>query len=269
MKWLNNLERKYGQFAIHDLMKYIMGISGIVFILSFMDRSGTFLDKMLLVPSLVMQGEIWRLVSYIFIPPSSSPIWILFMLYFYYMIGNTLEYEWGSFKFNIYYIVGMIGTTIAAFISNGIGTSIYLNSSLFLAFAKIHPDYEFLLMGILPIKAKYLAYFDWIFILYAVIFEPIPEKLAAIASVINFFIFFGNDLASDIKSGSKKVKTTKELKSKVLDFPTKNYYHKCTICGITEKDNPDMDFRYCSLCEGDYEYCMDHLKNHEHITHKK
>ena len=265
MKWLNNLEMKYKHLAIHDLMKYVMGISGIVFILSFMDKTGMFMEKLYLIPSLVIQGEIWRLISYIFIPPSSSPIWILFMLYFYYMIGNSLESEWGSFKFNIYYLVGMVGTTLAAFVSGGIGTSVYLNSSLFLAFAKLYPDYEFLLFGILPIKSKYLAFLDWIFILYAVAFGSVPEKLAAIASVLNFFVFFGKDMVTNMKSEKKSSKFKKELKSSVIDFPTKNHFHKCTICGKTENDDPNMDFRYCSLCEGDYEYCMDHLKNHEHI----
>jgi len=123
----------------------------------------------------------------------------VFVLYFYYIIGSNLENEWGSFRFNLYYFLGMIGTTIAAFITKGGATPTYINLSLFLAFAHLYPDFQVMLFFILPIKVKYLAWIDWIVIAYSVIFEPVPYKVAAVVSVINFLIFFGPDVVDGIK----------------------------------------------------------------------
>lgn len=198
MKWIDKLERKFGRYAIKNLMTYIVILNAVVYM--FMMIPGVnIIDKLMLDPSLVLKGEIWRLVTYIFIPPSASPIFIVFVLYFYYIIGSNLENEWGSFRFNLYYFLGMIGTTIAAFITKGGATPTYINLSLFLAFAHLYPDFQVMLFFILPIKVKYLAWLDWIVIAYSVIFEPVPYKVAAVVSVINFLIFFGPDVVDGIK----------------------------------------------------------------------
>ncbi|HHW71160.1 MAG TPA: rhomboid family intramembrane serine protease [Clostridiales bacterium] len=198
MKWIDKLERKFGRYAIKNLMTYIVILNAVVYM--FMMIPGVnIIDKLMLDPSLVLKGEIWRLVTYIFIPPSASPIFIVFVLYFYYIIGSNLENEWGSFRFNLYYFLGMIGTTIAAFITKGGATPTYINLSLFLAFAHLYPDFQVMLFFILPIKVKYLAWIDWIVIAYSVIFEPVPYKVAAVVSVINFLIFFGPDVVDGIK----------------------------------------------------------------------
>lgn len=259
---LDRLERRFGHLAIRGLMNYIIGLNAFVYLLMYMDRSGRFVEKLVLDPASVMQGEVWRLVTYIFIPPSASPIWIIFILYFYYMIGNALESEWGSFKFNMYYLIGMVGTTIVAFLIGGNGTGLYLNMSLFLAFAHIYPDYQLLIFFILPVKVKYLALLDWLYILVIVFTQPIPYNLVAAISIVNYFVFFGEDIVIRIKTGRQVSHNRKQFRN---DLPQRTYIHKCTICGITEKDNPEMEFRYCVDCEGDYEYCMEHLKNHEHI----
>ncbi len=199
MKWVNKLERKYGRYAIKNLMYYIVVINAVVFILMMIDPTAIFY-KLALFPSLVLRGEIWRLVSYIFIPPTTmSPIFIIFVLYFYYMVGMGLEQEWGSFKFNIYYLVGMLGTTLAAFITGGGGTAVYLNMSLFLAFAYIYPDFEIRLFLLLPLKVKYLAYVYWFFIAVTLFTSPIPSKVAALVSIGNYFLFFGKDFYKDIR----------------------------------------------------------------------
>jgi len=112
--WLDRLERKFGRYCIRNLMMYITIMNGVVFILSYVDESHMFMDKLTLIPQLVMKGEVWRLITFIFIPPSTSVFWLLFTLYFYYMIGASLEHEWGSFKFNIYYLVGVLGTIASA-----------------------------------------------------------------------------------------------------------------------------------------------------------
>ena len=262
MNWLNKLERRLGKFAIKNLMTYIVGITGIIYALSFFGKSGFIISKLMLIPELVLRGEVWRLITYIFIPPNTSPIWIIFVLYFYYMVGSALEHEWGSFKFNVFYFVGMIGTTIAAFITGYGATSLYLNLSLFLAFARIFPDYELLIFFLIPVKMKYLAMLNWAFIVFTVLTGHISAKLIAIVSIINYFLFFGRDIIARTKSNRQVYSNRRRFQTKLSkDFTI----HKCTICGKTEKDDPYMDFRYCPECEGDYEYCMEHVRNHEHV----
>jgi len=199
MKWLDKLERKFGRFAIRGLMTYIVSLNLAVFLLTFMDRSGVLISKLMLNPSMILRGEIWRLVTFIFIPPSFDIIWILFTLYFYYTVGNALESEWGSFRFNVYYIIGMLGTAIASFITGGGATATYLNLSLFLAFAQIYPNFELLLFFVFPVKIKYLAWLNWAYIAYTVIFYPVSFKVAALVSIINYFVFFGSDILVNVK----------------------------------------------------------------------
>lgn len=263
MRWLDKLERRFGRFAIKNLMTYIVALNLGVFLIGFLIPDSDIIMKLSLIPDLVLKGEVWRLITYIFIPQQTSVLWILFFLYLYYMIGTSLEHEWGSFKFNIYYFIGMLATTIVAFLTGMGGTGEYINLSLFLAFAAIYPNYEILIFFVLPVKIKYLAWLNWAYIGWSVLFSPLPIKIAAVVSVINYFIFFGKDIVFSMKNNRSAYFNRREFQSK-LSKP--DFRHRCTICGITENDDPNMDFRYCSKCEGDHEYCMNHLFNHEHIT---
>jgi hypothetical protein len=215
-----------------------------------------------------MAGEIWRIISFVFVPPTTSIFFAFFVLYFYLMIGRSLENQWGTFKFNIYYLLGAIGIIVSCIITGGVGTSYYLNLSLFLAFSYLYPNFEVRLFFFLPVKMKYLA------ILYAIIVGidflggGLNTKLLIVFSLINFLIFFGKDIIFRIRNRGNSVKRRNDFRNKILyykDFQEKKSFHKCSVCGITEKDNKFMDFRYCSECDGDHEYCMDHLHNHEHI----
>lgn len=262
MRWYDKLERKLGRFAIPNLMLYIVFLNLAVFIITYLTDLNLYFF-LILDPASVMNGEIWRLFTYIFIPPETShPLFMGFVLYLYYLIGNSLEHEWGTFKFNLFYFLGMLGTTLCAFITGLPVTPHYINLSLFLAFAKIYPDFELLLFFFLPVKVKYLAIINWFFFIISLILLPLPWKLAVAASLINYFAFFGKDIINTIKTNRKVKKNKQEFRSKL---PKETTRHKCTVCGITEKDDPSMDFRYCTSCDGDYEYCMNHLKNHEHI----
>jgi membrane associated rhomboid family serine protease len=262
MKFLNKLERKYGRYAIKNLVMYLVIMNAIAFLLSY--QSSAFLDKLQLVPQLVLKGQVWRLVTYIFIPQdTSNPIFIIFVLYMLYMIGSGLEREWGSFKFNVYYLIGMLGTTIAVFISGSGGTGYYLNLSLFLAFAYIYPDFQILIFFILPVKMKYLGWLDAIFLAISFLSGSLSDKLAIIAALINFVLFFGKDIIYFLKNNKQTYK--RRRMHTVSKYEKQATYHRCTVCGITEKDDKNMEFRYCSTCEGRYEYCMVHLKQHEHI----
>nr|WP_246582984.1 derlin [Clostridium simiarum] len=243
-------------------MMYVVLLNFFVYLLIIFDKSNTVLFKLTLIPDLVLKGEVWRLLTFIFIPPTMSPFWIIITLYFYYLAGRGLEQEWGSFKLNIYYLFGMLATIISSFIIGGPANATYINLSLFLAFARIYPDYEILLFFVIPVKVKYIAYVNWFIIIYGVVSQPLwSYKIAAVVAVINYFIFFGRDIVTNGVRRQKVYNRRRKFKSEI---PYKDYIHKCVICGVTEKDDPNMEFRYCSKCNGYYEYCMKHINNHEH-----
>lgn len=269
MKWLNKLDRKYGKYAIHGLIKYIILANIIVYVVDII-ANGFATGLLLFNPALILQGQIWRIFSFVLIPPPEQPIFIFFALYFSYLIGTGLEHEWGSFKFNIYYLIGIIATAVLGFIGYffvplgflTVSTGLYLNLSMFLAFATIYPNFEVLLFFILPVKMKYLAIFDGIILATSFVKGPLLVRLMIAAGIINYFIFFGKDFVKLFHT-KKVVKKNKE-RFKVIEM--KDYVrHRCSVCGITERDDPDMEFRYCSKCSGNREYCMNHIKNHEHV----
>lgn len=201
MQWLYRWERKYGRFAIQNLMVYICLTMLAVFLLDTI--IGIPVSSLIsLSRGALLRGQVWRLVTFIFVPPASGVITILFALYFYYFIGSSLENAWGSFQFNVYYLCGMAGAIIAALIS-GYGNNTYLNLSLFLAFAQLFPEHQVLLFYFIPIKVKYLAYLDWA--LFAVnfitglIFRDWATCMAILMSLLNFFLFFGPGLLQRLR----------------------------------------------------------------------
>lgn len=262
MRFLDKLQRKYGRYAIHGLMKYIVIITAGVLFIEYMIPAANIAYRLALSRSSILNGEVWRLITFIFIPEGNS-FWTLITLYFYYMIGNSLEYEWGAFKFNIYYLVGILGTIIATFITGGIGVPTYLNMSLFFAFAYIYPNFEILVFFVLPVKMKYLGLLSGGFLLFSFATGSLTTKIVIIVALLNFILFFGRDIYQSLVNRNKKVH--RKYKNNVIEM--KRTMHRCTICGVTERTNPDMEFRYCSKCDGEHEYCMDHLNDHEHIKH--
>lgn len=213
MSFLDKLERRFGKYAVNNLMAYITAGNLAVFILNILMPYAGISEKLALIPEYVLKGQVWRLVTYIFIPPETNIIFVFFTLYFYYFVGNSLENFWGSFRMNVYYLVGMIGTTIASLIT-GFSDATHLNLSLILAFAYLFPDYEILVFFILPVKIKYIAWLNWAFIALSVILGPLGEKIVAIVSVLNFLLFFGPDILNRIK-----------LKRKVYNN-RKNFYRQ-------------------------------------------
>ena len=204
MSWLDKLDRKFGRWGIRTLMLYIVITIAAVFIgdVLFSVQGMSLSGYLALFTQAAVHGQFWRFVTFIFVPPTTSIISLFFFLYFYYFLGSTLENVWGTFRFNLYYLVGLIGAVIAAFFT-GYGTSTYLNLSLFLAFAFLFPDHEILLFFFFPIKMKYLAYVDWILFAVQLIFGDWSTKAAIIASLINFFLFFGGDLIRFVKNQKK------------------------------------------------------------------
>ena len=243
MNLLNKLERKFGKFYIRNLMLIIVVGNAFVFALTMMNGWDlTLINNILLNPQRVMQGEVWRLITFIFVPEVGSIISLLFSLYFYYLAGTGLEHEWGGFKLNVYYLVGMIATIVVSLLTGLPATGAFINLSLFLAFARIYPDFQILLFYIIPIKVKYLAIFNWIIIGFNFITAGSLRGMILVLIPVNYH-------------------RNQKFKSQVKQ---REILHKCVVCGITEKDDPSMEFRYCSKCSGKQCYCINHIRDHEH-----
>ncbi len=209
--WLYRMERKFGRFAITNLMLYI--VTTMLFVVICDAVLGLGVSQYLYFDSgLVLQGQVWRLITFIFLPPASSIITILFALYFNYWIGSSLEQYWGTFQFNVYYLVGILGTIIAGVLS-GAATNTYLNLSLFLAFAQLFPDQQVMLFFIIPIKIKYLAYLDWILFAISFIFGSWSTRAAIVMSLVNFFLFFGGDFIRKIRDWWKYKDSRKNFRN--------------------------------------------------------
>lgn len=218
-RFLYRLEKMINKVAIPNLMLYITGGMLLMYVLSyfmpgtvvFMGRETSLVGILTLTRADLFAGQVWRLFSYIFVPPASSPIFALISLYFYYFIGSTLERHWGTAKFNLYYLLGMLGTTIAALIA-GYGTNTYLNYSLFFAFAVLFPDMQVLLFFVIPVKMKYLGYLNAGFFLLSFIFGSWSMRAAILASLLNFFLFFGGDFIRRIRDNMKYSATRRNFR---------------------------------------------------------
>lgn len=215
MKFLNKLERKYGRFGIPNLMIYITATMLAVFVLDFVLQVDVY-GFLAFNRAAVLRGEVWRLITFVFLPTNNSPIWIFISLYFYYFIGSTLENTWGSFRFTAYYLLGIIGTIIGGFLVGG-AVNDYLNLSLFFAFAQLYPDHEILLFFVLPVKMKYLAYLNWALFAISFLFGGLVIKVSIVFSLVNFFIFFGPDLVSGLRNKIKYSKSRREFKKQMRD----------------------------------------------------
>lgn len=206
MKWLDKLERKFGRFAIHNFILILTLLMASVAIFNFFETNYrpdiNLINYLYFDRALILQGQVWRLLSFVVMPPDISIIFLIFSLYLFYIFGRGLEVEWGSYKLNIYFLIGIIGTIIGGFIT-GATTNAYLCLSVFLAFAAIYPDYQIYIFFFIPVKVKYLAYIDAAFYVLSLILLPVEYKIACVFSIVNFLIFFGPDF---IKNRKNKLK---------------------------------------------------------------
>lgn len=203
-----NLERKLRRWCISDLMKYIAIGQGLVYILMYIwpTLGNIVYANIVLVRDGLLHGQIWRLLTFVFVPPVSSPIFTLFALYFYYMIGSGLERRWGKVKFNLYYGVGIL-CAWAACLLTGYANTTYLNLSLFLAYAAIFPNEEVYLFGILPLKMKYLALVDVLIYLQQFITGGASIRVTILLSLLNVILFLGGDLLHTLRRESQYWRT--------------------------------------------------------------
>ncbi|MEG0769252.1 MAG: rhomboid family intramembrane serine protease [Ruthenibacterium sp.] len=212
MKWLYKLENKYGRFCIPNLMLVIVIGQGMVFLANLFAPAAGIIGRLALIWPFVLQGQIWRLITFVFVPSDSSVLFLLISLYFYYFIGHTLENTWGAFKFNVYYLLGVLGAIVAAVLA-GAATTTYLNLSLFFAFAMLYPDMQVLLFFVFPIKMKYLAYVSAGLTLLSVLTGSWMDRACILMALVNFFIFFGGDFTTRVKQEIRYGKTRRAWKS--------------------------------------------------------
>lgn len=212
--WIDQLQKRFGRYAIRNLMTIVVGGMGIVFLLDTLLGSLTGFSVSSLLTfnrRAILRGQVWRLVTFAFIPPNTSPLMIIFSLYFYWMIGSALENQWGSFKFNLYYLFGIIGTILSGFIT-GYASNTYLNLSLFLGFAMMYPDYQVNLFFFLPVKMKYLALIDAIGLLIAFFQVGFGGKIALLVAIANVLMFFWNDMKTQVQNWYRRYQWKKNFR---------------------------------------------------------
>ena len=286
LNWLDKLERKLGRFAIPNLTVYLM----ICYVIGFMLWNlaamnlipAEVIGYLTLEPALILRGQVWRLISWVLIPPTDNLISLVFLVLLYYSLGTALERTWGSFRYNVYIFSGLLFTVLAVFglyvfyyfrygvevplsAVGLIGTN-YITMSIFLAFAVIYPDMEVMLYFILPIKMKWMALVYVVLAGYDFINGGIGIRVAIGASLLNFVIFFlstRNYKRFGPREQARKAKFKKQSRPHMTY--TNGAHHRCAVCGRTELDDPCLEFRFCSKCNGNYEYCQDHLFTHEHV----
>ena len=288
----NGLRRKLEKYAIPNLTLYLIICYGIGYLMQYLVPAGY--QYLMLDPFLVLKGQVWRLVTWILIPPDSSNIFfVLITLYLYYSLGGLLERIWGTYKYNVYLFSGLLFTILGAFVlcgysvlmgaqptmytglyllNNGSAvyfgqfSTYYINMSIFLACAASIPDVQVLLMFIFPIKVKWIGIVYGIILLVNCIQGGIATWIVVIFSLLNFLVFF-------LRSKGKmhlsvgQIKRQQEFHQKMRSAGQTQGItrHKCAICGRTELDGDDLEFRFCSKCNGNYEYCQYHLFTHEHV----
>lgn len=291
MKFLNKLERRFGKYAIKNISMVLIICYAAGYVLQLVNENIMYL--LYLNPYLILKGQIWRLVTWILVPPETLDFFTLIMLYFYYSLGMSLEKTWGTFRYNVYLLSGMLFTVLGSFLMLGylcirlggipaelqlggisgmmLGyryffggfSTYYVNMSIFLAYAMTFPDMQVLLFFFVPVKVKVLGIIYAVMLGFSIISSGIAGWFIIGASLLNTVIFFlmtRNYRRIDPREVKRRRSYQKQVK-----MPKGITKHKCAICGRTELDGEDLEFRFCSKCNGNYEYCSEHLYTHPHI----
>lgn len=259
MSFLDKLERRLGFIAIPGLIRIIVMFTALVCILGYIDPH--FISVLDLKPQLIKQGQVWRLVTYIFIPTSPlqqgsmlSPFLAVVALWFLWWIGDKLEAAWGAFRVTLYILTGMLGVTLAAFLLHAPFSNGMLGASIFLAVAWFYPNEIIYLMFILPVKFKWLAWITAGFLVLGFVTGSNATRLAMLLAMSNYLVFFGPPMIQHVRQ-RKEVATRRqrfEIQSRADDEPL----HRCATCGATEISDPTLEFRVARDGE---EYCLAHL----------
>ena len=276
MKFFDKMEQKFGKFAIRNLMVYLLLFYLAGFILQ-LTNPGFYWSHLCLNMERIFAGEVWRLITFIVYPPSSSILWFLLEMFILYSLGTNLERLWGRFYFNLYIFIGLFATVLASLLVYVIGHRVLLLTadnlylSLLLAFGITVPDMQFYIYFVLPVKAKYLVIFYAALMVYQAITGDWAVRVSLLASVANFLIFFFliRRPAQRVKQTVRRMEFARKVKEgerKAQTFHPTGVRHICAVCGRTNVSHPELEFRFCSKCAGNREYCMDHLYTHVHTV---
>ena len=291
---MKNLRRKFDIYCyrnrdkgIPNLMLYIVLGTALVYLMSDIAGNAGLYSMLYFDRQLILQGQIWRLVTYPLTFSAGNLLLTAISLFCYYSIGRAMENVWGTLRFNLFYLTGVVMMDVYCMLFGGVASVTYLNLSLFLSYATMYPDAQFLLFFVIPVKAWVFALVDLAITLWDVIMlsYPIfffPYNLFPLLAIANYLLFFGKDVLNVIPRSWRiklgrlfKKKSAPVQKAKIIRFdagsiettaPRKaSYTHRCTVCGRTDVSDPELEFRYCSRCQGYHCYCEDHISNHSHI----
>ena len=269
--------------GISNLMLYISLGTALVYIMSEMWGNYLLYNLLCFDRGLILQGQVWRLITYPLTYRIDNLLLMAVSLFCYYSIGRAIETIWGTLRFNLFYVSGVILMDVYCMLFVGYASVTYLNLSLFLSYATLFPDAQFLMFFIIPVKAWIFALVDLAIVIMDLIVYPFPYNLFSVISLANYFLFFGKDVLNVVPL-SWRIKLSRLFKKqpaapkrpKVIQFDAAAYQaakeaqkaaytHRCTVCGRTDVSNPELEFRYCSRCKGYYCYCEDHISSHSHI----
>ena len=270
--------------GIPNLMMYIALGSALVYLVNSIDKTYTLYNILCFDRAAIFHGQIWRLFTYPLVFDMGNIVYTAIGLLCYYSLGRAIENSWGTLRFNLFYLTGVLLMDIYCMIFGGSATTDYLNLSLFLAYATMYPDAQFLFLFIIPVKARIFALLDLFLMVFGLLVYPFPINLFSVIALTNYFLFFGKDVVNVFPMSWRmnarrlfRKGPTKQQKAKTIPFPNAGSYqatvakpqapytHKCTICGRTDVSNPELEFRYCSRCKGYHCYCQDHINNHSHV----
>lgn len=283
MSNMSKYEKKFGKYAIPNLTVILLLCYVVGYVMTFFNSA--FLNYLTLDPYQILHGQIWRLVTWIVIPPSSLDPFVIILLLFYYNIGTALEKTWGTWNYNVYLFRGILFTILASFLSMGLQYLIYGDSlapiadqffaynaysfgtyyiclSIYLAYAATYPEAKVLLMFIIPVKMKWMGIVNLVLLVIEFVLGGISTKFAVAAALINFGVFYLVNIRR--VASPKQIRRTARFNQEVRKNSVQ-VKHKCAVCGRTQEDDPTLEFRYCSKCKGSYEYCQYHLFTHEHV----
>lgn len=279
MKILDRLERWFGRFAVPHVTLILIGGQVIVYLAMFGTRAtdkegpGVVAEYLALIPQKVLEGQLWRLLTFAIVPPFDNVFFAFLGWYFFWLMGGALEGQWGTFRYNFYLFVGYAATVAVAFAvparAGDPMSPLYWLGSVFLAFAYLYPDFQIYLFFILPIRIKWMALLTWLGYASgagaALYLRDWRGLLVILAAVLNFFLFFGWEIASRLGRVHRQMKA----QLPALEGSESTHRNRCRICGITPRTHPFMEFRYCSKCDGDCCYCAIHLPSHDHVVKAK
>ena len=309
---MSDFERKFGKYAIRDLSLKLVILYAVGYVIQLLNSNVLFM--LTLDPYSVLHGQVWRLVSWLLIPPNTGNLFFtIIMLFFYYSIGTSLERVWGTWRYNVFILTGILLTIASAFVWMGISylmggtggmltqmgapmyfsyfsaafSTYYINLGIFFAYALTFPEAIVLMFFIIPLKVKWLGLLDAAYLIYAFVVSPGPTRYAIAATFINIAILYfrfrapvrmrpsfwannrGNSTGSVFGkrsgSGAGRRQAGSVPRGGAQNAGRGQLVHRCAICGRTQQDSPDLEFRFCSKCEGNLEYCQDHLFTHVHV----